>query len=212
MALWEAGAPWEIDESDLSTHGMYAFSEETRGVPFSAHPRIEPDGTLWNVGYASSANLLVLWHIGSDGKIKKMGKVAASPITMVHDFVVTERHIVVLFAPFHYEHRDAPSFLQAHQWHPADPTRVLVVDKNDFSTYRWLELPAQWVFHFGNAWEDKDGVIRFDAASYEDPFSYDPEFSRNHAREPNAGWQAATLWIPHRYPNRRVFTAAAIWL
>ena len=169
MALWEAGAPWQIDESDLSTHGMYAFSEETRGVPFSAHPRVEPDGTLWNVGYASSANLLVLWHIGSDGKIKKMGKVAASPITMVHDFVVTERHIVVLFAPFHYEHRDAASFLQAHQWHPADPTRVLVVDKNDFSTYRWLELPAQWVFHFGNAWEDKDGVIRFDAASYEDP-------------------------------------------
>lgn len=168
LALWEAGSPWLIDQNDLETRGKYAFSEQSEGVPFSAHPRVEPDGTLWNFGYLSSANLLVLWHIDPNGKVKKMGKVESRPITMVHDFIVTERHIVLLIAPFHYQNSEAPSFLQAHQWNPADPTRVLVVDKNDFSSYRWYELPAQWVFHFGNAWEDEKGVIRFDAARYDD--------------------------------------------
>lgn len=169
LALWEAGSPYRMDEINLNTLGEYAFSNETAGVPFSAHPRVEPDGTLWNFGYLSGANLLVLWHIDRNGKLQKVGKIDSVPITMVHDFVVTERHIVVLVAPFHFTDPDSKSFLQAHQWNPKDPTRVLVVDKNDFSSYRWFELPAQWVFHFGNAWEDKAGVIRFDAGRYDDP-------------------------------------------
>jgi all-trans-8'-apo-beta-carotenal 15,15'-oxygenase len=70
-----------------------------------------------------------------------------------------------------YRAGQASSFLDAHQWQPDQPTRVLVVDKSDFSSYRWLELPSQWVFHFGNAWEDKAGVIRFDGARASDPMS-----------------------------------------
>ena len=169
LALWEAGSAWHIDESTLDTRGTYAFSDETAGVPFSAHPRVEPDGTLWNFGYLSSANALVLWHIDRYGKLQKVGKIDAAPITMVHDFVVTERHIVLLIAPFHFTDPDSESFLQAHRWKPQDPTRVLVVDKDDFSAHQWFELPAQWVFHFGNAWEDSAGVIRFDAGRYDDP-------------------------------------------
>ena len=169
LALWEAGSPYLMDEANLDTRGVYTFSDDTAGVPFSAHPRVEPDGTLWNFGYLSGANLLVLWHIDAKGKLQKVGKIDAAPITMVHDFVVTERHIVLMIAPFHFVDPDSESFLQAHQWNPQDPTRVLVVDKDDFSSYQWFELPAQWVFHFGNAWEDKAGVIRFDAGRYEDP-------------------------------------------
>ena len=169
LALWEAGSPWQIDESSLETIGTYEFSEETAGVPFSAHPRVEPDGTLWNFGYLSDASALILWHIDRNGKLQKVGKIDATPITMVHDFVVTERHIVLLIAPFHFTDLEYESFLQAHRWHPEDPTRVLVVDKDDFSSYQWFELPAQWVFHFGNAWEDTAGVIRFDAGRYDDP-------------------------------------------
>ena len=169
LALWEAGSPYLMNEANLDTRGVYTFSDDTAGAPFSAHPRVEPDGTLWNFGYLSSANLLVLWHIDRNGKLQKMGKIDAAPITMVHDFVVTQRHIVLLIAPFHFTDSDSESFLQAHQWNPQDPTRVLVVDKDDFSSYQWFELPAQWVFHFGNAWEDKAGVIRFDAPRYDDP-------------------------------------------
>ena len=170
MALWEAGSPWEIDPETLDAKGAYSFSDNTRGVPFSAHPRIEPDGTLWNFGYLSGANLLVLWHIDAKGKVIKMGKIMSDPISMPHDFVVTEKHIVIMMPPFNYSHPERPSaFLDSHDWHGDQASRILVVDKSDFSNYRWLELPSQWIFHYGNAWEDQNGVIYFDAARAKDP-------------------------------------------
>ena len=170
FALWEAGSPWEIDPDDLGTRGVHAFSDETAGVPFSAHPRIEPDGTLWNFGYASAAGLLVLWHIDPSGRLVKTGTVPVEPMTMPHDFVVTAQHIVLLLPPLHYRPMGPlNTFLDAHQWDASQPTRVLVVRKSDFSVARWFELPAQWVFHFGNAWESVDDVIHFDAPRASDP-------------------------------------------
>jgi carotenoid cleavage dioxygenase len=169
LALWEAGSPWEIDPDSLETRGLYQFSDETRGVPFSAHPRVEPDGQLWNFGYLSSARLIVLWHIDRNGKVVKMGKIPCDPISMPHDFIVTHRHIVLMMPPLHYDPTGARTFLEAHRWQPDQATRVLVVDKNDFSQHRWVELPSQWVFHFGNGWEDEAGVIRFDGARASDP-------------------------------------------
>jgi carotenoid cleavage dioxygenase len=170
-ALWEAGSPWRIDPDDLSTEGLHSFSDETEGLPFSAHPRVEPDGTLWNFGYVSTAGKLVLWHIAPTGSLVKVGLVDCDPIAPVHDFVVTEKHLVMLIPPFNFEPTGEGAFLDQHQWHPEQPTRVLVVDKNDFSNHRFFELPAQWVFHYGNAWEDEAGIIRFDAARAPDPLA-----------------------------------------
>ena len=169
LALWEAGSPWEIDPDDLTTKGRYAFTEDTLGVPFSAHPRVEADGTLWNFGYVSNAGIVVFWHINSNGKLEKIGKVPVNPISMPHDFVVTQRHIIVMMPPLHFEPNGSDNFLDNHRWAPKDPTRLLVVDKNNFDNYHWYELPAQWVFHFGNAWEDQRGVIHFDGARSENP-------------------------------------------
>ncbi len=168
-ALWEAGSPWSMNAETLETKGLHRFSPETEGLPFSAHPRVEPDGTLWNFGYVSSARKLVLWHISKAGKLVKAGLVDCDPISAPHDFLVTERHIVLLIPPLHFEPEGPGAFLDAHKWHPDRPTRVLVVDKNDFSNHRSMELPAQWIFHYGNAWEDSDGIIRFDAARAPDP-------------------------------------------
>ncbi len=164
LALWEAGSPHEIDPQTLETRGIHAYTPEMRGVAFSAHPRVEPNGTLWNFGYVSGAGLIVLWHIDATGRLVKAGRVPVTPMSMPHDFVVTEKHLVILIPPLHYENVEATDFLSAHVWHPERPTQVLVVDKNDFSQFFFCELPAQWVFHFGNAWEDGAGVIRFDGA------------------------------------------------
>lgn len=171
FALWEAGSAWEIDPDDLSTVGLHDFSEETAGLPFSAHPRVEPDGTVWNFGYASAPGLLVLWQIDPAGRVVRTGAIPVDPMTMPHDFVVTERHLVLLLPPLHFQPPAdrATTFLDSHHWAPDQPTRVLVVRKDDFSTTRWFELPAQWVFHFGNAWEEPGGVIHFDAARAADP-------------------------------------------
>lgn len=170
-ALWEAGSAVEMAADSLETVGMRAFSEETDGVPFSAHPRIEPDGTLWNFGYVSGASTLVLWHLDATGQVKNTGLLPVSPMSMPHDFMVTRKHLVIMIPPLHYQPpaEGSRNFLDSHQWHPERATRVLVIDKNDFSRVDTYELPAQWVFHYGNAWEDDAGIIRFDGARAPSP-------------------------------------------
>jgi len=87
---------------------------------------------------------------------------------MVHDFVVTERHLVVVLPPFVFERGAGKTFLDSYSFHADRSARVLIVDKSDLSKQRWLEMPAHFSFHYGNAWEDADGVIRLDEARYED--------------------------------------------
>lgn len=168
-ALWEAGSPWLLDADTLETRGIHTFSATTRGLPFSAHPRVEVDGTLWNFGYASGAGRLVFWHVAADGRLLRARTIPVDPMTMPHDFVVTARHLVLLLPPLEHEPGAAETFLTGHHWRPDHPTRVLVVAKEDLQTHWYAELPAQWVFHFGNGYEDADGVIHFDGASAPDP-------------------------------------------
>ncbi|MEM6573252.1 MAG: carotenoid oxygenase family protein [Pseudomonadota bacterium] len=171
LALWEAGSPHEIVPADLSTVGLHHFSQETAGLPFSAHPKVEPDGTLWNFGYASGSGRIVLWHLNRRGEVENLKALSVGPTGMPHDFVVTERYIVLLLAPVHRREGEATrrGFLGLHRWHPDLPSRVLVVDKNRLELVRELELPAQWVFHFGNGFDDGNNVIRFDAARHGNP-------------------------------------------
>lgn len=169
LALWEAGSPWELDPVTLGTRGRYEFSPETAGVPFSAHPRVEPDGTLWNFGYLSTTKTMVFWHIDKTGRLKNIQTLKVDPFSMPHDFIVTERHLLIMIPPLHFEPTEQGAFLDLHHWRPEQPARLLVANKNDINDHFWLELPAQWVFHYGNAWEDNDGVIRFDAARAPDP-------------------------------------------
>ncbi len=41
-------------------------------------------------------------------------------------------------------------------------------DKADLTQYQLLELPPSFTFHYGNAWEEASGVIRFDACRRND--------------------------------------------
>ena len=170
-ALWEGGSPWRLDPDSLDTLGPQTFSPETRGAPFSAHPRVDADGTIWNFGYASFAEMLVLWQLDPSGSLKQATAFPVDPMTMPHDFVVTKRHLVLLLPPLDFDPDSdgSLSFLDRHVWRPDRPTRVLAVDKDDLDSRIWLELPSEWAFHFGNAWEDESGVIRFDGARSSGP-------------------------------------------
>lgn len=46
--------------------------------------------------------------------------------------------------------------------------KVLVINKNDFAITQRFELPPGFAFHFGNAWQDSQHNIRFDASLYRD--------------------------------------------
>ena len=45
LALWEGGLPYRLDPRSLDTLGTKTWSDELRGAPFTAHPKVETDGT-----------------------------------------------------------------------------------------------------------------------------------------------------------------------
>ena len=83
----------------------------------------------------------------------------------VHDFAVTARHLVFLLPPLRFsfdKFRAGTTFNESHEWIADAPLRVLNVEKADLHALRLFELPSGFVFHLGNACEDKGGSIRFD--------------------------------------------------
>ena len=170
MALWEAGSASVIDRDRLAWQGFQVWGDGLAGVPFTAHPKVEADGTLWAFGCATgSSPALVLYRIAADGRLVKVALVPLEPMGMVHDFVVTERHLVIVVPPFVHDPERAGTFLGNHAWQPDIGTRVLVVAKDDFDQRRWYQLPAAFGFHHGNGWEERDGTIRYDHCVAEDP-------------------------------------------
>ena len=164
LALWEGGSASVLDRDTLEWQGFKAWGKGLEGLPFTAHPKVEADGTLWAFGYAfSPAPALVLYHIAADGAVVKAQAVDPGPLGMVHDFVVTARHLVIVLPPLVFEPSRAEGMLlDAFAWRPELGSRVLVVDKDDFRARRWYQLPAGFGFHHGNGWEDAGGTIRYD--------------------------------------------------
>ncbi|MBL8520145.1 MAG: carotenoid oxygenase family protein [Betaproteobacteria bacterium] len=169
LALWEGGSAHRLDPETLETRGIVDFGGALKGLPFSAHPKIEPDGTFWNFG--TLFGKMVVYHLSPTGDLKRHAVFEMPASAMVHDFVVTERHLVFLIPPIGLDmaavRAGQKSMIGAMQWRAADGIKVLIVDKDDFSKRRVLEMPAFMVFHFGNAWE-RDGVIRLDCVKTQD--------------------------------------------
>lgn len=164
MALWEGGSATVIDAQTLATRGPKVWSPDYAGMPFSAHPKIEPDGTLWNFGITSSLGLLSIYRVKPSGELASATTIKVPDITMVHDFAVTERHLVFLLPPLVFDRSRSEAgetFLDSHVWKPQLGMRVLVLHKDRLETPQWFELPTGFVFHIGNACEDR-GVIRLD--------------------------------------------------
>ena len=167
MALWEGGSAMEVDPDRLSARGFLTWRDDLAGMPFSAHPKRDTDGSLWNIGVLTNPRpMLLLYRIDRAGSLAAFSHIPISPVGMVHDFVVTARHLVVLLPPFVVEpDRFATgrhSFLDAHAWRPELGTRVLVIDKNSLAPARRHELAAGFHFHHGNGWEENDGTINLD--------------------------------------------------
>ena len=158
LALWEGGSATRIDAHTLETLGVKTWRADLAGMPFSAHPKVDPDGTVWNFGVGASQGLLALYEIAPEGTLRRAAVVPVADMPMVHDFAVTERHLVFLMPPLVYDGKRkeaGASFLDAYVWRPELGMRALVIDKKDWARRQTLELPAGFLFHVGNAWEEE---------------------------------------------------------
>ncbi len=158
-ALWEGGSPTRMDPETLTTRGVEPFRPDLAGMPFLAHPKVEPGGRIWNLGVQGSR--AIIWRLAPDGELEDAQVIDLGHRSYVHDWAITERFLIVPLQPWLHQRMTAP-ISEGFVWRADEPFRVLVLDKNDYSNRRAYELPAMFFFHTGDAWEDSDGTLRFD--------------------------------------------------
>ena len=168
LAMWEGGSAFALSPDDLSTLGPVTWQEGLAQMPFSAHPKLDAQGNLWNFGSAG-ANLVV-WHVDPKGKLVR-AQVGESPYPggMAHDAAMTARYIVLPLPPIKLNFTEDVSSGKAFTYEPNEPLRILVMRKDDITERRVFELPSQMVFHVGNAHERADGSIAFSFISSPTP-------------------------------------------
>ena len=198
-ALWEGGKTHELDTTSLKTIGTGTI--DPKQSAFTAHPKKMPDDWVYGFGYNLPFGL-TLFALAPDGRIarqKALGREVkgVAPVVPMHDFMVTERYIILVAPPFAFSIGDvgegrglnepiaaqirrrydphgtlvtaasAPSILDQFRWDSKGATHITVLDRNTFEVVLQTETSPFWVFHFANAYEDGD-TIRFDAPIYQD--------------------------------------------
>lgn len=161
LAMWEGGSAYALDPKDLSTRGPVTWKAGYEQAPFSAHPKLDQQGHLWNIG--TTGDKIVVWHIDAAGTLANV-QVGESPYPngMAHDVAITSQYIVLPLPPVKMDYAaiaNGATPEQAFDFQRQEPLRIVVMKKSDIRERRVFELPAQFVFHVGNAYERADGSI-----------------------------------------------------
>lgn len=169
--LMEGGLAQEIDADSLEALEATDFGVVQRA--FSAHPhRVAALRTTFNFGLRYGRNMLIdLYAMPDVGPARHLTTLKAPWMSLVHDFVATERHLVLLLSPVRLVLWRAMLGLldleKLFRWLPELGTRVFVVPLNDLERPRTFELEPFWVWHFVNAFDDGGG-LSVDLCRYED--------------------------------------------
>ncbi len=199
-ALWEGGSATEVDPATLDTVGIKTWRDDLKAMPFSAHPKVDPSGTLWNFGALPGTDRLALYRIGPAGDVLQAGVVEVPQLALLHDFAVSERHLIFVVPPYDIKGGAGLSLAERHVWAGsgarARATRVVVVAKDTLTVRRVFELPSRMVFHFGNAWDEAGGrTTHFDLVLHDGDQLAALAHVMEGEREPNrpAGHQAVRV-------------------
>jgi carotenoid cleavage dioxygenase len=172
-ALWESGSATALNAETLTTKRRVnlgdnsQYGDKLKGLAFSAHPKIEANGDIWNFGLSLSGHI-ALYQLSAKGSVKNVGMVNARYRgKMLHDFLITHKHILLILPSLTAKPANDPSatgLFNSIQYDKNLPMQVLVIDKQTLTLKKQFELDAGFAFHFGNAWEESDGTIHFDAS------------------------------------------------
>src|SRR5690242_19698871 len=119
LALEEAHLPTEIEPGTLATRGYCNCGGGIAG-PFTAHPKIAPvTGEMVFFGYNASGPFTPTLSFGSvsaSGQVTRFERFEAPYASMVHDFIVTENHLLFPVLPITGSLQRAMGGQPAYAW------------------------------------------------------------------------------------------------
>jgi carotenoid cleavage dioxygenase-like enzyme len=161
FALVEAGGrPVELSD-DLDTIGSCTFDGTLDGS-FAAHTHRHPStGDLHAVTYHWSWDHVRHVVLGPDARVRQTRQVPVPDGPMVHDFALTENHVVLYDLPVTFSMDAVAAGARfPYRWNPDHTPRVgLLPLDGDTAGVRWFEAPSCYVFHTLNAYETDGSVV-----------------------------------------------------
>jgi carotenoid cleavage dioxygenase-like enzyme len=180
LALEEAHLPFMLDPDTLAPGGYQDFAGAMTGLPFTAHPKLDPEtGEMVFFGYSVGGfftKAMLYGLVDKTGSLTRLDRFEAPFCSMVHDFLVTRNHVLFPILPLTGSLERAMAGKPGFAWEPTRGAHVGVLKRNAaVPTMRWFQSDPCYVFHPMNAYEDGDKIIahvmQYEAA----PLFADPE-------------------------------------
>lgn len=174
-AFDESVQPYELDPDTLETIGLSHLGlPEEPPVVYSAHSKIDRHTGEWlhfGVLYRMR-NTVHLTTFDRDGRLKKHRTLPMPRDNYIHDFFVSDRHIILNLQPakksiFRYLFGKA-SFAESLRWEPEEGNLILVLSREGGTEPIRLMTEASWMWHSLNAYEEGDEIIA-EFVDYENP-------------------------------------------
>lgn len=186
LALVESSFPTEVTP-DLGTKGLHDFGGRLK-TAMTAHPKICPrTGEMHFFGYGFFPPYLTYHRVDAAGVLVQSEEIPVKGPTMIHDFAITEKHVLFLDLPVVFDlekamagmvPKDASTLTQGsgaspqgdsmpYRWSDDYGARIGVLPRGaSADALRWFEIAPCYVFHSFNAFEGTDGRIVLDVCRY----------------------------------------------
>jgi len=163
LVLKEDSRPMEVDPDTLATRGEFGFGGQLRSVSLTAHPKLDLHrNELIAFSYQAQGDAtrdFVIYIADADGRIVHEIPLQMPYPGMVHDFAVSDSHIIVPFFPLITDLDVVKAGGPYYQWHPDQKSFYAVVPRRgNAGQVRWFEGPAVSAGHMMNAVTEGDTV------------------------------------------------------
>lgn len=179
LALEEGHLPTEIEPDTLATRGYCDYGGAIKG-PFTAHPKIDPvTGEMMFFGYNAAGPLMPGMSYGvvdAAGRVTQFERFKAPYAAMVHDFIVTSRHVLFPILPLTGSLWRAIRGKPPYAFEPKKNSYVGVMKRGGSTKdIRWFRGDACYVFHVMNAFDDGDRIEALVMQSEQPPLFTDAD-------------------------------------
>ncbi len=159
LCLEEGHWPWKVDR-ELNTLGYQNYGGALT-CSMTAHPKVCPiTGELIAFSYLSSERPYLHYiRIGADGVLKQLEGIDLPNMVMMHDFNVTEHHVIFMDLPVCFDFDSLATGLPFKFNRDAGARLGVMPRHGTNADVRWFEIDPCYVFHPVNAHEVGNTIV-----------------------------------------------------
>jgi carotenoid cleavage dioxygenase len=180
LALKEDSPPSALNLLTLETVApTYTFDGQLPSKTFTAHPKLDSHtGNMVAFGYESEgfgSNVVTMFEFTPQGRKVWDAKIQVPYVGMLHDFAVTEKHVVFYVIPLAFAEKQMADGGPHWAWDNSLPTYFGFVRRGgDGKDVRWIKGPTRSATHVMGAFDDKEKLIVDVEMSLSNPFPFMP--------------------------------------